>query len=107
MQIHDLLEDFTALLDEIEDNVEMYASHKADMRKGLTLTIEATSEWQIKLRRLKEQSPPEELDQYSFVLANASDAVKDVGDDTRDELQEQNQLAKEKKLIKIYSERKD
>ena len=37
MQIHDLLEDFTALLDEIEDNVEMYASHKADMRKGLTL----------------------------------------------------------------------
>ena len=40
-------------------------------------------------------------------ITNASDAVKDVGDDTRDELQEQNQLAKEKKLIKIYSERKD
>ena len=107
MQIHDLLEDFTALLDEIEDNVEMYASHKADMRKGLTLTIEAGSEWQNKLRRLKEQSPPEELDQYSFVLANASDAVSDMGDDTRKELQEQNQLAKEKKLTKIYSERKD
>lgn len=107
MQIHDLLEDFTALLDEIEDNIEMYASHKADMRKGLTLTIEASSEWQNKLRRLKEQSSPEELDQYSFVLANASDAVKDMSDDTREELQEQNQLAKEKKLIKIYSERKD
>jgi len=107
MQIHDLLEDFTALLDEIEDNVEMYASHKADMRKGLTLAIEAGSEWQNKLRRLKEQSPPEELDQYAFVLANASDAVKDMGDDTREELQDQNQLAKEKKLTKIYSERKD
>ena len=24
MQIHDLLEDFTALLDEIDDNVDMY-----------------------------------------------------------------------------------
>ena len=107
MQIHDLLEDFTALLDEIEDNVEMYASHKADMRKGLTLTVEASSEWQNKLRRLKEQSPPEELDQYAFVLANASDAVKDMADDTREELQDQNQLAKEKKLTKIYSERKD
>ena len=69
MQIHDLLEDFTALLDEIEDNVDMYASHKADMRKGLTLLIEANSEWQLKLRRLKEQSPPEELEQYSFVLS--------------------------------------
>lgn len=107
MQVHDLLEDFIALLDEIEDNIEMYGSHKADMRKGLTLTIEASSEWQNKLRRLKEQSPPEELEQYAFVLANASDAVKDMSDDTREELQEQNQLAKEKKLTKIYSERKN
>ncbi len=107
MQIHDLLEDFTSLLDEIEDNVEMYGSHKADMRKGLTLLIEANSEWQLKLRQLKQQSPPEELDQYSFVLANASDAVTDMADDTREELQEQNELAKQKKLTKIYSERPD
>lgn len=107
MQIHDLLEDFSSLLDEIDDNVEMYASHKADMRKGLTLLIEANSEWQLKLRRLKEQSPPEELDQYAFVLANATDAVKDSADDTRKELQEQNELAKQKKLTKIYSERPD
>ena len=107
MQIHDLLEDFTALLDEIEDNIDMYGSHKADMRKGLTLLIEANSEWQLKLRRLKEQSPPEELDQYSFVLTNASEATGDIGDDARKELQQQNELAKEKKLTKIYSERPD
>jgi hypothetical protein len=106
-QIHNLLEDFTALLDEIQDNVEMYASHNADMRKGLTLLIEANSEWQLKLRQLKEKSPAEELDQYSFALANANDAVKDMADDTREELQEQNQLAKEKKLTKVYSERRD
>jgi hypothetical protein len=105
MQIHDLLEDFSALLDEVDDNVEMYASHKADMRKGLMLFLEATSEWQLKLRRLKEQSPPEELEQYSFVLANATDAVTDSGDDAREELKEQNELAKQKKLTKIYSER--
>jgi hypothetical protein len=104
MQIHDLLEDFSSLLDEIDDNVDMYASHKADMRKGLMLLLEATSEWQLKLRRLKEQSPPEELDQYSFVLANATDAVSDSGDGARDELKEQNELAKQKKLTKIYSE---
>lgn len=106
-KIHDLLEDFTALLDEIGDNVEMYASHKADMRKGLTLLIEADGEWQFKLRQLKEKAPPEEFDQYSFALANANDAVKDVGEDTREELQEQNQLAKEKKLTKVYTERRD
>ncbi len=107
MQIHDLLEDFTSILDEISDNLDMYASHKADMRKGLGLLVEASSEWQLKLRQLKEQSPPEELDRYSFALANASDAVHDGADDARKELQEQNQLAKEKKLTTVYSERRD
>jgi len=105
MQIHDLLEDVTALLDEMEDNLDMYASHKADMRKGLTLLIEADSEWQIKLRRLKEQSPPEELDQYSFVLTNTDEALKDVAEDARKELQQQNEWAKQKKLTTVYSER--
>ena len=72
MQIHDLLQDFSSLLDEIDDNVDMYASHKTDMRKGLRLLIEADSEWALKLRELKEQSPPEELEQYSFVLDQRS-----------------------------------
>lgn len=107
MQIHDLLQDVTALLDEIDDNIDMYSSHKADMRNGLTLLIEANSEWQLQLRRLKAQSPPEELDQYSFVLANVTDAVNDMADDARKDLQEQNQLAKEKKLTKDYSERRN
>ena len=107
MQIHDLLEDFTTLLDEIDDNIDMYSSHKADMRKGLMLLVEANSEWQLQLRRLKEQSPPEELDQFSFVLTNATDAVSDLGEESRQELQQQNQLAKQKKLTKVYSERPD
>ncbi len=107
MQIHDLLEDFTTLLDEIGDNIDMYASHNADMRKGLTLLVEANSEWQLQLRRLKEQSPPEELDQYSFILTNATDAVHDMADDARQELQKQNELAKQKKLEKVYSERRN
>ena len=74
-QIHDLLQDFITLLDETDDNIDMYDSHHADMRKGLKLVIEANSEWQLKLRQLKEQSPPDELQQYSFVLANALDTV--------------------------------
>ena len=107
LQIHDLLQDFTSLLDEIDDNIDLYATHKTDIRKGLTLVIEGSSEWQLKLRTLKQQSPPEDMDQYSFVLANASDAASDTAESARKELQEQNLLAKEKKLNKIYSERKD
>ena len=107
MQIHELLQDFTALLDEIDDNIDMYGSDKTDMRKGLKLVIEADSEWQLQLRKLKGQSPPEELDQYSFVLTNALEAVTDTGESARKELQDQNGLAKNKKLNKVYSERQD
>lgn len=107
MQIHDLLQDFASLLDEIDDNVDMYSSHKTDMRKGLRLLIEADSEWSLKLRSLKEQSPPEELEQYSFVLANAREALNDSAEGARKELQEQNELAKANKLNKVYTERKN
>jgi len=106
-QLHDLLQDFVALLDEIDDNIDMYATHKADMRKGLKLLIEADSEWQLQLRQLKEQSPTEELQQYAFVLANAKDGVNESAQNSRETLEEQNKLAAEKKLNKEWTERKD
>src|ERR1035438_10040518 len=106
-QIHDYLQDFISLLDETNDNIDMSSSHHTDMRKGLKLLIEANSEWQLNLRQLKEQSPAEELQQYSFVLSNAVDAVADIAKTARETLQEQNKLAAEKKLNKDYSERKD
>jgi hypothetical protein len=56
---------------------------------------------------LKEQSPAEELQQYSFVVANAIDTVADSAKSARESLEEQNKLAAEKKLNKDYSERKD
>jgi hypothetical protein len=106
-QIHDLLQDFSSLLDELDDNVEVYTKHRADMRKGLKLLIEAISEWQLKLRNLKEQSAPDDLAQYSFVLANTTDALQDSAESARTALQQQNELAKRKELQKVYSERKD
>jgi len=107
VKIHDLLQDFITLLDEIDDNIDMYRAHKTDMRKGLQLLIEADSEWQTQLRVLKQKSPPAEVDQYSFVLTNATEAARDMGDSARKALQEQNELAREKKLNKVYSERPD
>ena len=106
-QVHDYLQDFISLLDEIDDNIEMYQSHQTDMRKGLKLVIEADSEWQLKLRQLKEKASPAELEQYSFVLANAVDTVADSAKNARENLQEQNTLAAQKKLNKDYSQRKD
>ena len=41
------------------------------------------------------------------MLANAIDAVGDSAKSARETLEEQNKLAQEKKLNKVYSERKD
>ncbi len=106
-KIHDLLQDFLALQDEIDDNIDVYGAHKTDMRKGLKLLIEADSEWQLQIRQLKDQSPPEELQQYSFVLTNAKEAVTDSAQTARETLEEQNKLAAEKKLNKEWTERTD
>ena len=84
----------------IEENV-------ANLVLWLKLVIEADSEWQLKLRQLKEKSPPDDLQRYSFVLINAVDTVADSAKSARETLQEQNKLAAEKKLNKDYSERKD
>lgn len=104
---HDQLQDFISILDEIEDNIDMYGSHNADMRKGLKLLIEADSEWQLKLRQIKQKSTPDQLQSYSFVLVNATDTVADSAKTGRETLEAQNKLAADKKLTKVYTERKD
>ena len=43
---HDMLEDFLAVYDELNDNVDMYVGRKDDVRKPLKLIIEADTEFQ-------------------------------------------------------------
>ena len=100
-RIHDLLEDITLLLDEIGTNLDNYAGW--DMRKSLKEVVEMDAEFQVKLRSLKEATDAAsraELPDYRFVLDDAIDAVNTDADASRQALDEQNQLAKEKKLKK-------
>jgi len=101
-QVHDLLEDFTKLMDEMDDNIDDYADRHEDLRKPLKDVIQANSEYQVKLRTLKEQGPPpgakaDEASEYSFVLQNAVEAVNTSLDDARKLLEEQEQYFKQKK----------
>jgi len=41
-QTHDMLEDFLAVYDELNDNIDMYVGRKDDIRKPLKAIIEAT-----------------------------------------------------------------
>jgi len=101
-QAHDLLDDFQLLYDELNDNIDTYIDRKDDIRKPLKTIIEADTEFQSKLRALKDAAnvTPGEAAQYEFVLTNAIETVDSSADDHRKLLADQEELAKHKKLIK-------
>lgn len=86
-QIHDLLEDFQALVDETESNLDDYREKKADLIKPLTELVEAESDWKLRLRALKEANAPE-AKEYEFILQNAIETVNDSSDSARKELED-------------------
>jgi len=96
-KIHDLLEDFTAILDEINDNLDTYEGRqlnkddRKEFHKGLKEVIEAADKFELKLRTLKsaEETDPQarkEAADYQFVLADAQDALKSSADMAREYL---------------------
>ena len=103
-QLHDLLQDFATLTDEIADNVDMYHGQDWDIRKSLKLVIEGDSEFQLKLRKLsdfaKDPKNADEAEQDKFVLRDALESLNNNADDARHAMQEQNELAKGSKLKK-------
>jgi hypothetical protein len=101
-QTHDLLDDFQLLYDELNDNIDTYVERKNDIRKPLKLIVDADTEFQAKLRGLKDAAdvPRAEAQQYAFVLDNALETVDSSAEDHRKLLSDQEELAKHKKLVK-------
>jgi len=99
-QTHDMLDDFLLLYDELNDNIDTYVDRKDDIRKPLKVVIEADTEFQAKLRALKDAAhvPAEEARQYEFVLTNILDTVDTSAEDHRKLLADQEDAAKHKKL---------
>lgn len=93
-RLHDLLEDFANIVDELDDNVASFVQRKADLRKPLKAIIEADSGFQLKLQALKQAaSDPkagEEAKHYEFVLETAIESVEASLDNARDLLDKQN-----------------
>ncbi|HET7442022.1 MAG TPA: hypothetical protein VFJ47_12030 [Terriglobales bacterium] len=96
---HDGLEDFLAVYDELNDNIDMYVDRKDDIRKPLKAVIEADTEFQAKLRGLDNAAgtTPQEKKEYQFVLSNAIETLDSSADDHRKLMGEQEEAAKHKK----------
>ncbi len=98
-QTHDMLEDFLALYDELNDNIDMYAGRKDDIRKPLKIVIEADTEFQSKLRAIKNSANASatEAEQYEFLLTDALDTVDSSAADHRKTVAEVEEYMKHKK----------
>jgi len=94
-QVHDLLEDFTSLIDEINDNLDQYEGRPLNKEsvkqyhKGLKELIEADARFDLKLRTLKSAAETDpvtkkEAPDFRFVLQDAMDALKSNADMARE-----------------------
>jgi hypothetical protein len=98
-QTHDRLDDFLLIYDELNDNIDTYIDRKNDIRKPLKVIVDADTEFQAKLRALKDATgvPPEEIKQYEFILTNALDTLDTSAGDHRKLLVEQEEAGKHRK----------
>ena len=69
---HDLLEQFTAIADELDDNLDDYGPGHRDIRKALPKLLEATERWSSTLK-----SPPDN-EVYSVSRKLALEAIRDI-----------------------------
>lgn len=101
-RMHDLLEDISTLVDEIDDNVDDYNERSADLRKPLKQVVEMDSDFQTKLHELKNtENDPKNIDEasdYKFALDDAIESIDQSAATNRKLLDEQNvKFAKKKK----------
>jgi ABC-type transporter Mla subunit MlaD len=82
-RLNDALEDFTALMDELGDNLDQFADRKADFRKSLQVLSEATPRWQGILRALAGEPG------FNLARKEAIESGEDLAEQAKRLLQEQ------------------
>jgi hypothetical protein len=69
---HDLLDQFTAIADELNDNLDDYGPHHKDLRKVLPKLIDATERWSSNIKQ------PPENPVYDLSRKLALESIRDI-----------------------------
>jgi hypothetical protein len=77
-RIDDELQDFSALMDELGDNLDVFSQRKADLRKSLKGLNESIQRWQAVLRDLTSEPG------FELSLKEAIDSTNDLTDQARE-----------------------
>ena len=76
LDLHDRMEQFTSIAEDLEDNLDDYGSHHRDVRKVLPKLLAATDRWQTALK-----TPPDN-EAYNVSRKLALQTVTDLREDT-------------------------
>lgn len=80
---HDLLEQFTSIASELEDNLDDYGPHHRDLRRSLPKLLAATERWATELK-----TPPDD-ENYNVSRKLALEAIRDLRQDTTELIEQQ------------------
>ena len=81
--IHDFLEQFTCIADELDDNLDDYGPAHRDMRKALPKLVEATERWASIIKS------PADNETYNVSRKLALEAVRDLREASTQLIEEQ------------------
>jgi hypothetical protein len=98
-ETHRLLQEFVTIYDELNDNLDNFDARKSDLRKAIKTVIEGDTEFQAKLRALKDdpRASKDEVSEYQFILSNAIESVDSSAEDHRKMAAEQAEVWKHRK----------
>ena len=71
------IEEFTRLVDELQDNLDTYDSQHADVRKALKDLVPASDKWELTIRQ-----PPSDPN-YEFARKTAVEAAQSISDQAK------------------------
>ncbi|HEX8927155.1 MAG TPA: hypothetical protein VF786_15250 [Terriglobales bacterium] len=101
------LEDFTDLVDELDDNLSNYDKLSKDLRKPLHDVITADTEFQIKLKAMKDSLGNQVNTDYALALEAAIDSVNSSADSSRALLADQIAKKGQEKVAEKEREKKN
>jgi hypothetical protein len=83
--IHDLLEDYTHIIEAIDTVSDDALKHKAVLLKGMAATVKAEREMLARLEKIQEASPSD-MARYEFVLSDAISTTQESLDLSQEDL---------------------
>jgi hypothetical protein len=93
-RLHNLMEEFTRLADELQDNLETYSEEHADVRKPLKELVDHSAKWKVSL-----QEPKASAD-YDFARKTALDTADSMTELAQKMLDDQEKYFAPKKATK-------